>query len=52
VNQRAVEVVPVAAAARLVETADRQRDHVLVEGTRVLLGDLGLHAEQADARDA
>ena len=39
-------------AAGLVETADRQRDHVFVESAGVLLGNLLLHAAQANARDA
>ena len=52
VDEVALEIVPVAAAPHLVEAADRQRDHVLVEGALVLLGDLLLHAAQADARDA
>ena len=52
VDEVALEIVPVAAAPRLVEAADRQGDHVLVEGAGMLLGDLLLHAAQADAGDA
>jgi hypothetical protein len=52
VDQRALEIVPRRRGGSLVEAADRQRDHVLVEGARVLLGDLLLDAAQADAGDA
>src|SRR6476469_4874558 len=46
VDEVALEIVPVAAAPHLVEAADLQRDHVLVEGALMLLGDLLLHAAQ------